>query len=279
MASGGTTLVSWCFLQRSDMDGALDVAGNRPLAVPLVSSPFIWYKMAIQFFRWIEMAAILEQWGYQDIRPLLVVRDIRAALVSLEGKPYGRKSLPPRVRCLRFLEDWRLFKDKGWPILRYESLIENPRDTLRAACEAMELEWSEAMMTFPKRKEDLAYCEHGNDSFFASLNPKGLEATVLEYQQRAAQRHFSGLAQEDVVWLDEVFASYNACHDYPHDGSRFIQQCAVPWSKDIESYDDPAYRLSASANLYRLKNHPVFGRLIPAWRRFINHNFVIFPEE
>ena len=279
MASGGTTLVSWCFLQRSEMDGALDVAGNRPIAVPRVSTPYIWYKMCIRSFRWMEMAAIFEQWGYQDIRPLLVVRDVRAALASLEDKPYGRKSFAPRIRCLRFLEDWRLFKDKGWPMLRYETLIEQPRDTLRAACESMGLEWSEAMMTFPKRKENLAYCEHGNDSFFASLSSMGLEATVLGYRKMAAQRPFQGLAHADVVWLDKVFSSYNAYHDYPYDGSRYIQKDAVPWSEDMELYDDPEGRLSAVANLYRLKNHPVFGRLIPAWQRFINHSFDVLPKE
>ena len=279
MASGGTTLVSWCFLQRPDMDGALDVAGNRPIAVPRVSTPYIWYKMCIQHFRWMEMAAILEQWGYQDIRPLLVVRDVRASLASLEGKPYGRKSFPPRVRCLRFLEDWRLFKEKGWPILRYESLIEKPRDTLHAACETMGLEWSEAMMSFPKSKEDMAYYDLGNASFFASLSPRGLEATVQGFLQMAAQRPFQGLAQEDVAWLDETFAQYNACHGYPCDGSHFIQQEVIPWSQDIDPSDDPDYRMSAIADLHRLKKHPVFGRLIPAWQRFINHSFDVLPKE
>lgn len=280
MPSGGTTLVSWCFLQRPDMDGVLDMPGNLILQVPEVNTPQIWYKFAISFFRWPEVAAVMEQWGWKEIKPLLVARDIRTSLASLRTKPYGQDSVraPLRVRALRFLEDWRLFHKHNWPVLRYESLIEQPEATLRSACHAMSLPWHEAMMSFPKPRESIAYHEHGNRSFFEALSRDGLETSLQRYRQQSSQRQFSGLSPVDIAWLDETFSEYNQVHGYPMHGNAFIDPKAMPLVPKDDVYSSPNERMSALYNLRRLQKHPVFGRLIPAWRRFINSDFDIFPK-
>ena len=58
------------------------------------------------------------------------MRDVRDTWASLLVKPYGVNGFtaedpPLRLRFRRFKEDWELFQARDWPILRYESLLEN----------------------------------------------------------------------------------------------------------------------------------------------------------
>lgn len=282
MQSGGTTLVSWCFLQRPDMDGMLDMPHCRIQDVPVSKAPIAWCKMTVCSFRWPEVAAVFRQWGWEDVRPLLVVRDVRHVMASLRLKNYGMNGTtaedpPLRVRFLRFLEDWRLFRANQWPILRYESLVEQPEATLRAACGAMGLPWHDEMIAFSGSKED-ASLGSGNRSFHESLSYDGLDATLQRYRQSVFQRQAPGLPAEEVSWLDETFAAYNQVHGYNEDGCSFTDPDALPF---YPTYMDQLRRekwVKSAKNIQRLKKHPVFGRLIQAWRRFINPDFDIFPK-
>src|SRR5688572_28544282 len=86
--SSGSTLVSWCFLQRADTDGVLDARNDLLPDVPDVSTANAWAKFTVSAFRTLDVARHLEDTGWL-VRPLLVVRDLRAVFNSLLGKPYG----------------------------------------------------------------------------------------------------------------------------------------------------------------------------------------------
>ena len=106
MQSGGTTLVSWCFLQRKDMDGILD-ANNDVFAdlPPSVARPFAWIKTTIGSFRVSEQIDYFRDLGW-TVRPLLICRDVREAYASLRRKQYARNGTtaedpPLRLRLRR----------------------------------------------------------------------------------------------------------------------------------------------------------------------------------
>jgi hypothetical protein len=58
LQSGGSTLVSWCFLQRGDTDGLLDMENSViHVAFDRVRTPVVWAKMTIGSFRWLDVGA------------------------------------------------------------------------------------------------------------------------------------------------------------------------------------------------------------------------------
>src|SRR4051812_21774007 len=89
LQSSGTTLISYCFLQRADMDGVLDAPTDLlPAIDPRLARPYAWYKGKISCFRLSEMADYYRDFGW-DVRPLLVLRDLRTVWASLRKKEYG----------------------------------------------------------------------------------------------------------------------------------------------------------------------------------------------
>ena len=155
----GSTLVSWCFLQRHDMDGVLDGEYDLlPRIAPELGRPLAWCKTTISSFRLSELTSYYEDEGW-TVSPLLIVRDVRDTWASLLVKPYGVNGFtaedpPLRLRFRRFKEDWELFRAKGWPILRYESLLEDHEKTLRDACRHLALSWDDSMLHWTKRRAD-----------------------------------------------------------------------------------------------------------------------------
>src|SRR2546421_4373251 len=112
--SSGSTLISWCFLQRSDMDGILDADYDvLPRMPEKLSAPLPWCKFTIAAFRFSDVQHHLEDEGWR-VRPLLVVRDVRAVFNSLVTKTYGRNGTtaddpPIRLRLRRFPAAWATF--------------------------------------------------------------------------------------------------------------------------------------------------------------------------
>src|SRR5438094_9826269 len=77
LQSGGTTLVSWTFLQRRDTNGVLDMQNSIIHAsFDRVVEPIVWVKMTIGAFRWLEVCDVYRDLGWNP-QPLLVVRDVR----------------------------------------------------------------------------------------------------------------------------------------------------------------------------------------------------------
>jgi hypothetical protein len=218
MQSGGTTLISWCFLQRRDTDGELDMANDCIRAsFAKAREPIVWCKMTIGCFRWLDVSEFYRDLGWVP-QPLLVVRDARAVLASLLQKPYGYNGKtgdqpPLRMRLRRFLRDWELFREQGWPIVGFEAFLADPPGVLRAACRALAIGWDESMLSWPKALSEIAYPSPSPNATFAShLHVDGLEASLARSR---TEIDVSLLPASELEWLEETFAAFNAFHGYP----------------------------------------------------------------
>lgn len=206
-------MLSWCALQRPDTDGVLDAANDILLDLPTVTTPNLWCKMTISSFSLGEMIAHYADDGW-DVRPVLIVRDVRAIFNSLMGKTYGSNGTtaedpPLRMRLRRFLRDWEHGRER-WPIVRYESLVVDPPGTLRAMCDRLGLSWHDDMIRWPKKRADIADARHGSPTFRSSLG-EGFSQTV---DPSLAQVKVDRVPADDLRWLEETFAEFNRAMDY-----------------------------------------------------------------
>jgi len=216
LQSSGSTLASWCFLQRRDMNGILDGRGDVLPEIPEdLPVPYTWAKFTITAFRLRDMILRYEDEGW-DVHPLLIVRDVRAVFNSLIAKPYGRNGItaeepPLRLRLLRFKEDWELFHAHRWPVISYENLIADPEGELRRTCAQLGLSWDPAMLTWPKRSQDIAFPCNGNETFLKSRGRTCQESIQPELARLKVDRIPSG----DLAWLEREFETYNISFGYP----------------------------------------------------------------
>jgi hypothetical protein len=214
--SSGSTLVSWCFLQRADMNGVLDADNDLlPSIDPRIGTPLAWYKTTISAFRLSELVAHYEDLGW-EVRPLLVVRDLRYVWSSLLAKPYAANGItaedpPLRLRLRRFVEDWEHFLRRGWAILRYESLLAEPEPCLRQACGQLGLDWDDAIIRWPKPPEQIADCQWGNETFWRTRG-QTLTDTLASYAKRSKT---PALPAADLRWLETEFREFNLGNEYP----------------------------------------------------------------
>jgi len=216
LQGSGSSLVSWCFLQRRDMNGILDAACDLvPVFPEKFDSSNLWCKMTISSFNSCELIDYFQSLGW-SVRPLLVVRDVRETWAGLTDKDYGRNGTtaedPPwRMRMIRFLSDWKTFIDRGWPIIQYEALVKDPVVTLQSACEDLDLPWDQAMIDWPKRAEQIAESEYCNATF-ANSRSDGLLKTI---RPNLAGLIKYPIAQQDLEWLESTFAKFNQTCGYP----------------------------------------------------------------
>jgi hypothetical protein len=216
LQSGGTTLISWCFLQRTDMDGIFDANNDVFADIPTsIHSPFAWLKTTIGSFRLSEQIDYFEDLGW-TVRPLLICRDVREAYASLRTKPYCRNGTtaedpPLRLRFRRFREDWELFRANGWPILRYEQFLLDPEEVLAETCAKLHLPWDDAMLTWPKPKTAILDMRHGNRTFRQSCGNNLWES--LNPGQKSADR--LAIPVSEHIWLENEFARFNQDNGYP----------------------------------------------------------------
>jgi hypothetical protein len=217
MQSSGTTLVSWCFLQRADMDGVLDGANDLlPSLDPALGRPLAWYKTPLACFRLCELVDHYSDQGW-EVHPLLVVRDLRKIWASLLTKSYGVNGItaedpPLGMRVRRFIHDWEQFRSNDWPILRYESLVESPRKTLLEACTRLGLPWDEGMIAWPKRPAEIAEIGWGGNDTFWKTRAANLVETLAAHAQRSRTEKIPAM---DLSWLESEFREFNAANGYP----------------------------------------------------------------
>ncbi len=228
--SSGSTLISWCFLQRADMDGILDQRGDiLPALTPRAAHPYAWCKFTVNCFRLSEAMAYAADEGW-DVRPLLVVRDVRAVLNSLLVKSYGRNGTtgeepPLRLRLRRFKEDWETARRENWPMLQYEQFIHQPEQTLRDACAAMGLAWDEGMLHWPKQKSSILAPIHGNATFRQTCG----EDLAETLRPARADLTVDRIPPEDLAWLETEFAEFNQANGYPAQAER-----RTPWTGTVQ---------------------------------------------
>ncbi|MFC1833969.1 class I SAM-dependent methyltransferase [Thermodesulfobacteriota bacterium] len=213
--SGGTTIISWCFLQRPDMEGILDLA-HFVERLPYLRTNRAWCKTAICFFRWYEVAGFYSDEGW-DVKPLMIVRDVRSIYASLRKKPYGLNGTtcgdpPLRMRLRRYLRDWEEFRRNDWPIIRYESFVAEPEKTLRQCCEQLDLPWSNEMLTWPKGPQKITEFNYVQQTFRTSLADKGLSGSLI---RQKAETDTTGIPLDDLNWLEQTFRDFNRANDYP----------------------------------------------------------------
>jgi hypothetical protein len=214
LQSSGTTLISYCFLQRGDTDGVLDADNDLlPALEPRLARPFAWYKTTISCFRLSEIAQHYRDAGW-EVRTLLVLRDLRAVWASLRKKSYGRNGItaedpPLRLRMRRFVEDWRNAATNGTVLLRYEDFVKSPECTLTQVCGQIGLPWDPAMLTWPKAPEQIADRKNGNGSFWNSRGTN-LAESLAGYREKSEV-----LPAADLQWLESEFREFNVTSGYP----------------------------------------------------------------
>jgi hypothetical protein len=198
------------------MDGVLDGDNSiLPTISPDLGRPLVWYKTTISCFRLGELTEHYQHVGWR-VKPLLIVRDVRNVWASLLKKPYGQSGItgeqpPARMKLRRFKADWELFRQNGWPMLRYESLVERPEASLRTACDQLCLPWDAGMVSWPKDPAEIADTRQGNHTFWSTR-----ETNLVDSIARA--RKTSGrlrISADDLQWLETEFHEFNVENGYP----------------------------------------------------------------
>ena len=257
--SSGSTLISWCFLQRPDMDGVLDARFDHLPSVPArLSAPLPWVKFTIACFRFREVQAHFEDEGW-NVRPLLVVRDVRSVFNSLITKKYGRNGItaddpPLRLRLRRFLEDWRMFQERNWPLLRYEDFVADPVTVLRDTCAKLGLPWDDAMARWPKKLQQIADPGFGNETFTLSRG-SSLSTTI---KPSLASIKTDRIPPRDLEWMESEFAEMNGQMNYPEHvpatAPSSLGERAVPVFENTRRYE-------------RLRRKHRFSRFFMGWMK------------
>ena len=217
LQSGGSTLVSWCFLQRPDCDGVLD--GDTDL-IPLLGEHLtvaenIWFKTTISSFTLQELIALLEDDGFR-VSPMLIVRDVRKTWVSLAKKHYGRNGVtaedpPLRLRFRRFLDSWEYARANNIPVLKFEQFLKQPEVSLGNICAALDLPWEQAMIDWPKSAGQIGNVRHGNATF-RTADKGNLHAAI---ESAGGDKALGSIHEQDLDWLDEAFGDFNEAMGYP----------------------------------------------------------------
>jgi predicted O-methyltransferase YrrM len=286
MQSSGSTLVSWCFLQRHDLDGVYDMENalihqdfSRVMTDP------VWLKVTIGSFRLTELVALYEAQGWL-VKPLLVQRDLSSVYRSLLDKPYGFNGAtgddpPIFIRIQRYLADLDTAHANGWPTLKYENLIRNPREELQRICELLGLSWDEAMVTWPKSEASIAYMANGNPTFHSTKQGSAdLLSTITKYQQRDTQVNES----KNLDFLGSLIEGMDGSSRslaQPADKAR-LSPLTLPsvrfWGTRRQILETELTQTKDQLNCIELQyqrilDHVVFGRLLRIWKRFINRSF------
>ncbi len=242
LQSGGTTLVSYCFLQRADTDGVLDADNDLlPALDRSLARPIAWYKTTVCCFRLSEIAQHYRDAGW-NVRTLLVLRDLRTVWTSLRTKPYGRNGItaedpPLRLRVRRFVEDWREARAARTALLRYEDFVSDPAVALRQACTQLALPWDEAMLTWPKAPEQIADCRNGNESFWVTRGTN-LMTSLAQFREKGSRPR---LPQDDLRWLETEFRDYNRANGYPES----ISFAEIAGTSLVETFScDPSFEVT-----------------------------------
>lgn len=289
MQSSGSTLVSMCFLQRSDLDGVYDL--DNPFIQQDFSRVFTstaWVKMTIGSFRLRELVDFYTAQGWL-VRPLLIYRDPEDIIASLVEKWYGLDGCtgddPPLfIRLARYRADIEDAKSKGWPVLNYTDLLHTPEEELSKVCTLLNLPWDPQMMTWPKSESDFAYPSLGNVSLRNSLvSGSGLVETIDRYKTNQINK--KGLKNDSHVMYAKVLVTcfhrimdgvQANCDDLGPSCYRGTRRDVL--ERKIRQINEENKLLRddlGNARIYisRIMKHPIIGLLIKLWSALVNPSF------
>lgn len=216
LEESGASLVSWCFWQRAEIRPMVAPAGDLlPEFPPSEDGRATWLLTTLSSFRLSEMAAHYRDLGW-EVQPLLVFRDLREIWAALVQKPAIHNGItsedpPLRLRFRRFVDDWRLFAPRGWPMLRIEDLMGNSRQVLRETCGQLGLSWHEVMAFWPRPLRLLANAPLP-DAAFCQLRGRNLAETLMNHVGRTLP---DAVAAADLEWLESEFHDFNVENGYP----------------------------------------------------------------
>ena len=144
------------------------------------------------------------------------------------------------MRLRRFMQDWQLFRDNNWPMIRYESLVADPRTALERLCTEMQVSWDDAMLSWPKPKAELAAPAHGSPTFRATL---GDGKNVFDVVDPAmAGLRVDSIPPSDLEWMEHEFADFNRRMGYAEH---------APRDPSVTSTDDRAVPRWENTRRYR----------------------------
>lgn len=268
------------------MDGVYDMENSViHTDFSLIKTEYTWVKMTVGSFRTTDVVSIYSDMGF-EVKPMLVVRDVRFAFSSLIRKIYGingntAEDPPLRLRYRRFLEDWQVFRDKGWPILVYEKFVQDPEVELRKLTESMSLPWHDSMLDWPKSEDAISYLSPGNETFLQSRGKnQGLKEALMSNKANFTENM---IAEKDLTWLEDTFHQFNVENGYPEHIENISMNCPdsrIPQAeattrknilKTIKEINEKYW--NAKSKLDRIRGHIVFNTLIRLWSRYVNRNF------
>lgn len=294
MQSSGSTLLSWCFLQRRDMDGVYDMENSViHTDFSCITTPYVWVKMTIGSFRWLDVKDVYSDMGL-NVKPLMLVRDTRWIFSSLMGKSYGINGIvaeepPIRTRFRRFLQDWHHFRDRDYPIVKYEDLVADPVRTLQDLLPKLQLDWDQSMIDWKKTGGDISYMSRGNQSFLDSRNNANSLNKALKQDGNNRQLVIPG---SELMWLEKTFRDFNEYHGYPlhlnvsenvtitNDRLGYSETTRVELQRKMDLTNRKAREMyekyrDCNKKLDRIRHHVVLGRLLRFWSRYVSNSIDI----
>lgn len=235
MQSGGTTLISWCFLQREDMDGVYDMENARLHEdFSRVRADKVWLKMTVGAFRLQEVIRHYARLGW-DVRPLLVVRNPYQVYGSLKHKSYGFNGAtgdepPLEMRMARYLADWQWALENDCPCIAFESFVDAPEAQLRALLRKLALPWDSAMLEWPKTEGSVACPSLGNVSFRTCREQGGGLIDAIERYRKGSER--TRLSKREGSWIAEnmlpLLDHYNFSDEVVEIEPAAVESCPHP---------------------------------------------------
>ncbi|MCP5132600.1 MAG: class I SAM-dependent methyltransferase [Gammaproteobacteria bacterium] len=278
MQSSGSTLVSWCFLQRQDIDGVSDMHNTIiHQDFSRISSKNVWVKMTIGAFRLSEVADFYRAQGW-DVIPMLVQRELSAVIPSLNRLRVDGPTAedPPFfIRIQRYLSDHEIAIKNRWPILIYENLISDPISELKRVCNLLNLDWDDYMVTWPKNEESIAYPALGSYSFHETRkNSTSLINTLSNYLKKNSASKESKILYDPLTnVLLKTFEQKPITASASDSKIPLLPPVAFRGTRRQIMEKEITNLNQLKNEFYRIYKHIVFGPLLKFWRRFINHSF------
>lgn len=190
LQSGGSSLVSTCFLQHPDANGILDLHHFNNLQGIFkahrkeILKDFFMFKgkyFVVKFtcghyniHEMIESCDFLRE----KIIPVAITRDPRSVISSWlrrfgslknvysgytgrDGR-FWDTEVKPWSRIIRFCEDISWYSKQGYPVVIYEKLCVDPEKTLMAVCDQIGMPYRRDMVTWTKSAHEIFNYSAGN---------------------------------------------------------------------------------------------------------------------